>query len=76
MHALPEDLRSEAIEVLIGLQHEPTGPETEPLEKHRNYRKVYLSRGYRIIYTVSEPHRQVFIDRIRSHDEAYKGFGD
>jgi mRNA-degrading endonuclease RelE of RelBE toxin-antitoxin system len=55
---------------------DPFGHNTAPLEDHRTYRKVYLSRGYRIIYQVSESRRQIYIARIRPHDEAYSGFGD
>lgn len=51
-------------------------PNTAPLQNHRMYRKVYLSRGYRIIYTLPEPHRQIYIHRVGPHDDVYSGFGD
>ncbi len=76
LEALPSHLKSEAIEALSDLRLDPLGPKTGPLENHRRYRKVYLSHGYRIIYTVSEPHRKIVIHRIRPHDDVYSGFGD
>lgn len=69
-------MKAEVAQVLRDLQQDAFGADSAPLENHRERRKVYLSRGYRMIYTVSESHRQIFIDRIRPHDEAYSGFGD
>lgn len=71
-----QEVRSEAIEALVDLRLDPFGPQTAPLEWQRLYRKVYLSRGYRMIYTVAERSGKIFIDRIRPHDAAYSGFGD
>ena len=69
-------MKIEVVEALRELESDPFGEHTAPLEDHRLYRKVYLSRGYRMIYTVSEPHRKIYILRVRTHDEAYSGFGD
>jgi mRNA-degrading endonuclease RelE of RelBE toxin-antitoxin system len=77
LDSLPtKGMKAEAAQALRDLELDPFGPNTAPLEDHRMYRKMYLSRGYRIIYRVSEPHRQIYIVRIRPHDEAYSGFGD
>jgi mRNA-degrading endonuclease RelE of RelBE toxin-antitoxin system len=69
-------MKAEVAQALRELQQDAFGADSAPLENHREQRKVYLSRGYRMIYTVSEPHRQIFIDRIRPHDAAYSGFGE
>ena len=42
----------------------------------RVHRKLYLPKGYRMTYVVSEAHRRIYIDRIRPHQAAYSGFSD
>ena len=69
-------MRAEVVQALRELRQEPWEANSAALQSHRMHRKVYLSRGYRIIYRISEPHRVIFIDRIRPHDKVYSGFGD
>lgn len=77
LDSLPtKGMKAEAAQALRDLESDPFGHNTAPLEDHRMHRKLYLSRGYRMIYMVSEPHRKVYILRLRAHDDAYSGFGD
>ena len=75
--SLPVAVRREVRKALPELREDPRSPGTKPMQfGPRLHRKLYLPSGYRLIYIVSEPHRKIYIDRIRPHQAAYTGFSD
>ena len=71
---LPDHVRSEALDAIEDLAHDPFPPDSIMLRGYSSrYRIKFYGNRYRIIYDMLERTRTVRIFRVRHRKDAYRG---